>query len=219
MTSGGKDMPDRFTTVKRIQYIITMIAILIAIVHLIWPSFAIDSTTLFLVAIAVVPWLIPLFKSLELPGGWKFEFQEQDYLEAKAKATAAEAIEKATPKQQIAINWTKVSTLFWLGNDLMWIQDMTYRAASPERVLQGVEIAIQYAKDLGFTENSLPVQDLSLAKTILQPLVGFSPATEQNKLVLEGHYRTVQQYVQTVKWYIDALANTQQPDFKKLRAL
>lgn len=211
-------MSERFKAVRRIQYAITIIALIITIVHLIWPLFIIDSTTLFLLAIAVVPWLIPLFKSLELPGGWKFEFQEQEHIEAKAKATAAEAIEQDTSQAQIEVNWGKVATLFWLGNDLMWIQDMIYRAAPPERVLQGVEIALRYAKDLGFRDNTLPVQYLSLTMTILKPLIGFSPTSEQNRLVLEGHYRTVQQYVQTVKWYIDALAKSQQPDFKKLRA-
>jgi len=211
-------LSERFKAVRRIQYAITIIALIITIVHLIWPLFIIDSTTLFLLAIAVVPWLIPLFKSLELPGGWKFEFQEQEHIEAKAKATAAEAIEQDTSQAQIEVNWGKVATLFWLGNDLMWIQDMIYRAAPPERVLQGVEIALRYAKDLGFRDNTLPVQYLSLTMTILKPLIGFSPTSEQNRLVLEGHYRTVQQYVQTVKWYIDALAKSQQPDFKKLRA-
>jgi hypothetical protein len=29
-----------------------------------------------LLIVATVPWLAPLFKSLELPGGWKVEFQE-----------------------------------------------------------------------------------------------------------------------------------------------
>ncbi|MBT4308791.1 MAG: hypothetical protein HOD49_00095 [Anaerolineae bacterium] len=206
-------MPDRLKNVKRIQIIISVSAIIIVMAHLIWPSLQIDSTTLFLIAIAVIPWLIPLFKSLEFPGGWKVEFQEQEYLDIKE-----EAIEQAASASQIKINWDMVATLFWLGNDLMWIQDMIYRAASPERILLGVTLAMQYANDLGFDEKSLPIRNLSLSKVILESLVGFIPANEQNRSVLEGHYGTVQQYIQGVKWYIDALAKIQQPDFKKLRA-
>lgn len=48
----------------------------IAAVHIIWPQLKIDSITLTLLIVAVVPWLAQLFKSLELPGGWKLEFQE-----------------------------------------------------------------------------------------------------------------------------------------------
>lgn len=33
--------------------------------------------------IAIIPWLVPLFKSLEFPGGWKFEFQELEKVEKK----------------------------------------------------------------------------------------------------------------------------------------
>ena len=35
-----------------------------------------DAITLALLAIAIVPWLAPIFKSLEFPGGLKVEFQE-----------------------------------------------------------------------------------------------------------------------------------------------
>jgi len=212
-------MSDRSKNVKRVQYAISIIAIIVAITHVIWPSISIDSATLFLLAVAIVPWLITIFKSLELPGGWKIEFREYENLDAYAKVTAEKAIEQTASSTQTAISWDKVATLFWLGNDLMWIQDMTYRAAPAERILQGVEVAMLYVKDLGFEEKSFPVRNLSLTKMILEPLVSLSPTNEQAKLVLEGHYKTARQYIQTAKWYIDSLAKTKQPDFKKLRVL
>lgn len=139
--------------------------------------------------------------------------------EFKAKAIAAEAVEKANSLPKSTIKWDKVATLFWLGNDLMWIQDMTYRDAPPDRVLQGINHALQYVEDLGFDKHSYPFQELTLAKIIIEQLVGISPSTEEKRSFLQGHYRGVQQYVQSVKWYIQALATNQQPDFKKLRAL
>jgi hypothetical protein len=63
--------------VKRLRQVVTLVALALALGHLLWPSLAIDAITVMLVATAVVPWLAPLFKSLELPGGWKVEFQEQ----------------------------------------------------------------------------------------------------------------------------------------------
>src|SRR3990172_7427214 len=55
---------------------ITVAALLIALVHLIWPNLNIDAITVTLLFVALVPWLSSIFKSLEFPGGWKIEFQE-----------------------------------------------------------------------------------------------------------------------------------------------
>jgi len=60
----------------RIQFAITVTAIIVITAHLVWPALAIDGITLALVTIAIIPWLAPLFKSLELPGGWRMEFRE-----------------------------------------------------------------------------------------------------------------------------------------------
>lgn len=68
---------------RKLQIIISACALLIALIHIIWPGLTIDAVTLTLLMIAVVPWLVPLFKSVELPGGWKFEFQELKKAEKK----------------------------------------------------------------------------------------------------------------------------------------
>jgi len=62
-------------------------ALLAAIIHLIWPRLSVDAVTLVLFCIALIPWLAPIFKSLELPGGWKFEFR--DFERARTKADKA----------------------------------------------------------------------------------------------------------------------------------
>lgn len=69
-----------------IQVIITSCALAIAGVHLYWPDLKIDSITLTLLIVAVVPWVAQLFKSLELPGGWKIEFQELQKAQQRADA-------------------------------------------------------------------------------------------------------------------------------------
>jgi len=64
---------------KKILYAsvtITLAAVSLAIVHLFVPGFNVDAITIALLVLAAAPWLAPLFKTIELPGGWKFEFRE-----------------------------------------------------------------------------------------------------------------------------------------------
>jgi hypothetical protein len=76
--------------VRALGPFLTAGAVVLVVVHLIWPHVRIDSVTLVLLAVALLPWLGPLFKSVELPGGWRFEFQE-----VKAKVeTLADRVEK-----------------------------------------------------------------------------------------------------------------------------
>jgi hypothetical protein len=62
------------------------VAILIATAHFLWPSFSLDTTYIVLLVLAVIPWLAPIIKSVELPGGFKIEVQ--DVKDATDKVTA-----------------------------------------------------------------------------------------------------------------------------------
>ena len=55
---------------------VTLIALAMAAIRLWWPELKVDTTTLGLLAIALLPWLQSLIKSAELPGVLKIEFQE-----------------------------------------------------------------------------------------------------------------------------------------------
>lgn len=71
--------------VRLIQYVITLGALLVALIHTYAPDLKIDGTTVSLLAIAVLPWVAPLFKAIELPGGVKIQFQDFIIAEEKAK--------------------------------------------------------------------------------------------------------------------------------------
>lgn len=73
------------TTKRKIKLTITTVAVLIAATHIIFPIINIDLITVVLFALAIIPWLEPLFKSVELPGGLKLEFQDLQKLEDEAK--------------------------------------------------------------------------------------------------------------------------------------
>ena len=85
-------------TINMLQYVISGISVLLALIHIIFPSITIDSITLGLVVIAVLPWLSPLFKTVELPGGLKVEFQELLNTQIKADEIGLLASSKEHPE-------------------------------------------------------------------------------------------------------------------------
>ena len=88
--------------VKRLRQVVTLSAILLALVHLIWPSISIDAITLALIVIAILPWLAPLVKSLELPGGWKVEFQELQRAASRADTAGLLAAEPSKAEESFS---------------------------------------------------------------------------------------------------------------------
>ena len=55
--------------IRTIQIVISVIATLIAIVHIALPALTMDAITLTLLVLAIAPWTAPLIKSIKLPGG------------------------------------------------------------------------------------------------------------------------------------------------------
>src|SRR5436190_5538882 len=72
------------TAQRQTQIVVTGVALVVAAFHVIWPDLKIDSVTLLLLMVAAIPWLLPLFKSVELPGGLKLEFQDLQASEKRA---------------------------------------------------------------------------------------------------------------------------------------
>ncbi len=63
---------------KPLRYAVTLGALLVAAARIYWPELKIDGVTLGLLGIALLPWLQPLLKSIELPGGLKLEMQDYE---------------------------------------------------------------------------------------------------------------------------------------------
>lgn len=78
---------------KRLRQVVSLGALGLALAHIIMPELAIDAVTLALMVIAILPWLAPLVKSLELPGGWKVEFQELQKAASRAESAGLLAAE------------------------------------------------------------------------------------------------------------------------------
>jgi hypothetical protein len=72
---------------KGAREVITLSALAIAFVHILFPNIKVDGVTVALLLIAIIPWLGSLFKAIELPGGLKVEYR--DLLKAEKKAADA----------------------------------------------------------------------------------------------------------------------------------
>ena len=68
---------------------VTGIAVVALILRIAFPQLRIDAVSLGLLALALLPWLSPLIKSAELPGGLKIEFQEVKRAAEKVVAAIA----------------------------------------------------------------------------------------------------------------------------------
>lgn len=72
-------MPERdddLVSQRRVSIVISVASVILAVIHLLVPKLTIDGTTTVLFIIAVVPWLGPVFKTIQGPGGWKVEFRD-----------------------------------------------------------------------------------------------------------------------------------------------
>jgi len=91
------------------RWIVTLCAVVVAVIHLVWPAAAIDGVTAVLLLVAVVPWLQPLFKSVELPGGLKVEFQDLEKVAERAGAAGLLAT-PPSPQQGPAYSFQQVGS-------------------------------------------------------------------------------------------------------------
>jgi hypothetical protein len=73
---------------------VTVAALALVAVHLIWSHVRIDSVTLVLLAAAALPWLGALFKSIELPGGLGVEYRDVKR-QVRTLASRVDAVEDA----------------------------------------------------------------------------------------------------------------------------
>jgi len=87
---------------RRTQIFITSIAALIGLIYLIFPALKIDALLITIIIIGIIPWLTPLLKSIELPGGVRVEFQDLQKLEVEAKK--AGLINETSPQKKEETN-------------------------------------------------------------------------------------------------------------------
>lgn len=73
--------------IMRVSVIISVVAGLFLLAHLFVPRVELDPIAIILLVLVIAPWLAPILKSVELPGGVKIEFKDLE----KIRENAAEA--------------------------------------------------------------------------------------------------------------------------------
>jgi len=57
--------------------LISALCLLLLLTHLLHPAVSFDVPSLILLFLAILPWLTPLFKEMDIPGIGRFTFQEK----------------------------------------------------------------------------------------------------------------------------------------------
>src|SRR3954469_14275293 len=97
MSEANADKRDNVSPVKwykKSNYIgclVTLVAAAFTVVRWMWPNVTIDGVSVALFVIAIIPWLAPVFESIELPGGWKVKFQAVQKQAERAEIAAQSA--------------------------------------------------------------------------------------------------------------------------------
>ncbi len=136
------------------RFVITGCAVILAIIHLTLPSLAIDGVTTSLLLVAIIPWLQPLFKSLEFPGGVKVEFQE--LVNVGERADAAGLLATSSPEKTQSYSFQLIAStdpnlaLAGLRIELERLLDQLARSRGYEGSVRGIGNLLRYlySKDL-----------------------------------------------------------------------
>ena len=85
------------------RWIVTTIAVAAFVIHQLRPALlALDNTSLALLAVAALPWLAHLVKTVELPGGFKVELQQIREEAERARGEALSASKQAAAALGVA---------------------------------------------------------------------------------------------------------------------
>lgn len=119
-----------------IQVGISIISFSFIVVHVLWPKLTIDIALISLFIISILPWIIPFLKSLELPGGYKFEFNDE-LKEVTQKAEEAGLL----PKEVNLLH--KEANLFPTDESEMKYSFLQVVETDPNLALAGLRIEIE----------------------------------------------------------------------------
>lgn len=81
-----------------IKLLISILGVAGIVTHLFFPQVRIDLITLCLGVLALIPWLAPIVKSLEIPGGFKIELQDVQRATRRAESAGTVAENQQRPE-------------------------------------------------------------------------------------------------------------------------
>lgn len=157
---------------KRIKIIISITATIFIACHLIFPNLNIDLITVILFCLILIPWVEPLFKSVELPGGVKLEFQELEKIEKEAKEVGLideQQTNVATSKDYDFIEIADINQALALVSLRIEIEKKLREIANKYN-LETQRLPVSQIIRLLFDKNILTIQESNVLRDILYTL-------------------------------------------------
>lgn len=130
------------------QVIISLASTLVIIIHILWPSITFDTATTSLLIILLLPWIIPFLKSLELPGGFKAEFNQEKIEKIEKRAEEAGLISEEEPN----------------------IKYPFQQVSDPNLALAGLRLEIEKKLKEIAKSNDIPIKDTIALRNVLELL-------------------------------------------------
>lgn len=96
-TSGEGSLTVKTKRNTAIRIVISLGAVILVAVRLIWPNLTIDAITLGLLIVALLPWASSLIESAKFPGGWEVKFRDVEAAGHKVMASSRAATDKPLP--------------------------------------------------------------------------------------------------------------------------
>ncbi|PUB34909.1 uncharacterized protein DUF1311 [Elizabethkingia sp. YR214] len=157
---------------KTIKIIISITATIFIACHLIFPNLNIDLITVILFCLILIPWVEPLFKSVELPGGVKLEFQDLEKIEKEAKEVGL------IDEQQTNVATTKDYDFIEIANTNQALALVSLRIEIEKRLrgiakkynLEEQNLSISRIIKLLSDKNILTIQESNVLRDILYTL-------------------------------------------------
>ena len=136
---------------------------LLAIAHLLWPKLGIDATTIVLIILASIPWILPYIKSFDLAGIGKIELNDMKAATNKIALPTAElkSDDKGLSENSIGKNQALSDKLFFA--DLRRIAEV-----DPNLPLVGFRIELE-RRILSLAKRlEIPIEKKSLGLIVVQ---------------------------------------------------
>jgi hypothetical protein len=124
---------------------ISIIAIGVIVARLIWPNIKLDSITLGLLIVAILPWFSALIESAKFPGGWEVKFRDVK--------SAGDRVVASSPPSTQAVALPKPSFLSIAETD-------------PNLALVGLRIEIETRVRKLAERADLPIEGIPLTRLV-----------------------------------------------------
>ncbi len=92
----------------KIEYIIPIVALLALIGHLFVPGITLDLISVFLIIIAMTPWIPKLLESAKLPGGWELKFRNLEQHVSDVEEAVNPLVESMTESESNESDATQI---------------------------------------------------------------------------------------------------------------